>query len=210
MLGQAAVTVSAAFGDTGGGGCYQGCMPGRYGCHCEHACRCAGEFEECIDGPSGSGQCRCQLGYEAQCGSVSPLRPQLEVSRGAARDTLETLNFDTPAGAVKYIAQSAGYFNSDPTADKMHDTGVSTSSSSLWRVKTPLAWDNNTQWGRRQVYRATVSHSVPVPFPTLERAGHQRASTGPNDKPATVIVNDDIFPLLNLRPDQVCMMPKTK
>eukprot|EP00750_Incisomonas_marina_P014772 INCI17856.2.p1 GENE.INCI17856.2~~INCI17856.2.p1 ORF type:complete len:620 (-),score=86.42 INCI17856.2:2342-4201(-) len=203
FLGHSVFSVPAAFAGKDTGGCYQGCMPGRYGCLCEYACRCVGEFEECIDGPSGSGQCRCQLGYEAQCGSVSPLRPQLEVPRSEAQDTLETLNFDIPAGAMQHIAQAAGYFTNH-IADDVHDRGRS---SSLWRVKTPLVWDSNTQWDRRQVYGATVSHSVPVPFPTA-RANHRVATDQDDgkqqrDEPATVIVNHDILPLLNLRSDQV-------
>eukprot|EP00913_Durusdinium_trenchii_P032444 g30376.t1 len=50
---------------------FTACVPGRYGRQCEHLCTCA-DYEECEDGPTGSGECSCMAGEEARCGLPSP------------------------------------------------------------------------------------------------------------------------------------------
>ena len=35
---------------------FQACVPGRYGLFCENVCACS-EFEDCDEGPTGSGDC---------------------------------------------------------------------------------------------------------------------------------------------------------
>jgi uncharacterized protein YdiU (UPF0061 family) len=50
---------------------FQACVPGRYGERCEHVCACS-DFEDCDEGPSGSGDCTCILGFEEKCGVTSP------------------------------------------------------------------------------------------------------------------------------------------
>ena len=99
--------------------CYRGCVAGRYGCLCEHACACASVNEECDDGPSGSGQCRCQLGFELQCGAESPLRPQRPRTGTRRSHTLDELNFDVPVGAIPSIAMEAGYHPDILTPESM-------------------------------------------------------------------------------------------
>ena len=47
ILALSATVASAAF---------QACVPGRYGLFCENVCACS-EFEDCDEGPTGSGDC---------------------------------------------------------------------------------------------------------------------------------------------------------
>jgi uncharacterized protein YdiU (UPF0061 family) len=84
--------------------CFAGCAAGRYGCHCEHACRCA-STHACVEGPGGDGRCLCRYGEWAACGERSPLRaghwddaPVEPFSvRAPARTGLEVFSLPDPA-----------------------------------------------------------------------------------------------------------------